>query len=357
MKRKILYMIVTIFICTVLALMETISPYIKSSKIVTFNERIEKKVSGILANNEGRKSSFEIDKITDQLYESQWAIKHTESSKVWSLIDQKREIKVAVVDTGVDYNHPDLKNRVLKNLGYDFYNGDKDPMDDGWHGTHVAGIIAAESNNGVGISGITGPLDIKIIPVKVMDGNGQGPSGIIAEGIRYSVDKGADIINLSISFDVEDEFIADAIKYAWDKGVLVVVASGNNNKNCDYNSPTGDFGAFAVASINDMDERSYFSAFGNSVKLAAPGEKILSTVPGGSYANKDGTSMAAPTVAGIAAVLKAQNPEITPEQLTYILTETASHNTKTTSDKPIGSGSVNAYRAFEKLLEMESENH
>jgi subtilisin family serine protease len=356
MKRTIFYVIVTAFVSAVLASTVSLSPYIELLLANRLNEESLNKSTGVSASAEVRNSYHEVNKVPDPLLESQWTLKYTESARVWNLVEQKREIKVAVVDTGVDYNHPDLKNRVLKKLGYDFYNGDRDPMDDGWHGTHVAGIIAAESGNGIGISGITGSLDVKIIPVKVLDGSGQGPSGIIAEGIRYSVNKGADIINLSINFDVKDEFIADAIKYAWDKGVFVVVASGNNNKNSDYNSPASDFGAFTVASINQAYEKSYFSSFGESVKVSAPGERILSTVPGGTYVNKEGTSMAAPAAAGIAAILKAQMPELTPQQLTDILIETSLNNVKTDSDKPIGSGTVNAYNALTKLLEMESIN-
>lgn len=354
MTKNIFYVIVTVFVSIALTAAGTISPYIITLSTNKLTEEFQNRSTGVSASTQIRKFDSEINKAEDPLFKSQWSINYTQSSKVWPLVDQKKGIKVAVVDTGVDYNHPDLKNRVLKNLGYDFYNGDKDPMDDGWHGTHVAGIIAAESENGIGISGITGSLDIKIIPVKVMNGMGQGPSGIIAQGIKYSVDKGADIINLSITFDVKDELIEDAIRYSWNKGVFVVVASGNNNNNCDYSSPTSDFGAFTVASINEKSERSYFSSFGTSVKVAAPGESILSTVPGGGYANKDGTSMAAPMVSGIAAILKAENPKLTPDELTNILTQSATKDIKTTIDKPIGVGSVSAYSAFTKLLDMES---
>lgn len=354
MRKTMFNIIVGAFIATALATAGSLSPYVKVFAVNKLNGEYENKATGLSASADIGKAGVETNKIPDPLFQSQWALNYIESSRVWSLVDQKKQIKVAVVDTGVDYNHPDLKNRVLKNLGYDFYNGDKDPMDDGWHGTHIAGIIAAEAENGIGISGVTGSLDVKIIPVKVMNGNGQGSSGIIAEGIRYSVDKGADIINLSITFNVKDELIEEAIRYAWDKGVLVVVASGNNNSNCDYSSPTSDFGAFTVASINEKGEKSYFSAFGTSVKVAAPGEGILSTVPGGTYANKDGTSMAAPMATGIAAILKAEDPRLTPQELINILTETAFDNTKTTLDKPIGSGSINAYSAFERLLEIEA---
>ena len=107
-------------------------------------------------------------------FSEQWAITNTKSNLAWSASKQKKQIKVAVVDTGVDYNHPDLKNRVLKDLGYNFLNNSKNTMDDNWHGTHVAGIIAADALNNIGIAGIVGDFDVKIIPIKVLNSKGEG---------------------------------------------------------------------------------------------------------------------------------------------------------------------------------------
>jgi subtilisin family serine protease len=343
----------TLVICTVLALVHPSSPYtgtlneiIEKVDIVNKSENAGHTSEKVFSLKEGKKAAFASETVNDPLFNSQWYIYRTESSRIWPLISQKRGIRVAVVDTGVDYNHPDLKNRVLRELGYDFYNEDKDPMDDGWHGTHIAGIIAAEANNGIGIAGIVGELDVKIIPVKVLNGQGFGAATVIARGIRYSVDMGADIINLSVDFDTKDEFIADAIRYAWDKGVFVVVSAGNNNKNCDFNSPTADFGAYAVAAVDATNEKTYFSSFGKSIRVSAPGQDILSTVPGGIYAGKDGTSMAAPMVTGIAAMLKAHNPSLSPAELAEILTESSVQAIISVPGQPIGKGLVNAYNAF-----------
>lgn len=287
-------------------------------------------------------------KIDDPSYNQQWYIPKSRSDKAWEILKSQREVKVAVVDTGVDYNHPDLKNKVLKDLGYNFINNSKDVMDDNWHGTHVAGIIAAEGGNGIGISGVTGIANVKIIPIKALDKNGQGSSEIIAKGIRYAADKGADVINFSVGFSVKDDFISQAISYAESKGAFVVVSSGNDNINCDNISPSGDEGAYTVASIDRADAKSYFSNYGNSVKIAAPGEEILSTVPGGGYEYKSGTSMAAPIAAGVVAMMKAENPNLSQKDIERILNETAVDVMKKGKDDSTGYGIIDAYRAVEE---------
>lgn len=281
----------------------------------------------------------------------QWFIPYTKSDEALKILKQKKEIKIAVVDTGVDYNHPKLKNKVLKDLGYNFINNTKDAMDDNWHGTHVAGIIAADATNGTDISGITGSADVKIIPIKALDKDGKGTSDIMAKGIRYAADKGADIINFSVGFKVKDTYIEDAIKYAKSKGSFVVVSAGNDGINCDNSSPSGDEGAYTVSSINNQNEKSFFSNYGDSVKLAAPGEMILSTVPNNGYEYENGTSMAAPIVAGIAALIKAENPNLTPDNIEKILDKTATDIEGKGKDEDTGYGLVNAYEAV-KLAEV-----
>ena len=287
--------------------------------------------------------------VNDPGYKIQWAISYTESNKAWRLVKQKREVRVAVLDTGVDYTHPDLKNRVLKSKGYDFVNNDNDPMDDHGHGTHVAGIIAAEANNRKGISGIAGPLDVRIIPVKVLNSKGEGRSDIIAHGIRYAVDSGADIINLSLGTRGKTRDISNAIKYARNKGVFVVAAAGNDNMDADNFSPTGDNGVYAVSAITPAYKKAPFSNYGDRIQGAAPGIKIVSTVPQGGYEAWDGTSMSAPVVSGVAAIIKANTPELTPDQIEKLLNETAVDIMTKGKDPYTGYGLVDAYRAVKKL--------
>jgi Subtilisin-like serine proteases len=292
--------------------------------------------------------------VNDPGYKYEWDISYTQADKAWPLINQKREVKVAVLDTGIDYTHPDLKNRVLLDKGYNFIDNSYDVIDDNGHGTHVSGIIAAEANNKVGIAGITGNLDVKIIPVKVLDENGEGETDNIAKGIVYAVDKGADVINLSFGIKSKSRLIAEAINYAKSKGVFVVAASGNENENSDNFSPAGD-GAFTVAAMNYNYKKAYFSDYGNSIKVAAPGVKILSTVPGG-YEAWDGTSMAAPVVSGIVAMVKAENPQLSPSQIEDILDSTAKDIMYTGKDQQSGYGLIDAYSAIKKVKELEKNN-
>lgn len=288
-------------------------------------------------------------KVNDPGYKSQWAITATESEKAWSLVNQKREIKIAVLDTGIDYNHPDLKNRVLKGLGYDFVNGDNDPIDDNGHGTHVSGIIAAQANNGQGICGITGTLDVKIIPIKVLNQNGEGDSDIIARGIRYAADQGADIVNLSFGCIGKSADIENALIYAQDKGVFSVAAAGNDSTDCNIYTPAGDKEAFTVSAINNRLKRADFSNFGSNIEVASPGVRILSTVPNGGYEAWDGTSMAAPVVSGIAAIIKAENPTLSPQQIRSILENSAKDILVKGKDIYSGYGLVDAYTAIKKV--------
>lgn len=286
--------------------------------------------------------------VNDPNYKYEWAITATQANKAWSLINQKREVKVAVLDTGVDSTHVDLKNRVLTDLGYNFINNSKNVSDDNGHGTHVSGIIAAEANNKQGIAGIAGTLDVKIIPVKVLDKNGEGESDKIAKGIIYAADNGADIINLSFGTKGTCEEIESAIKYAKEKGVFVVVAAGNDNADASLYTPAGDDeDAFTVSAITQQNTKASFSNYGSSIDVAAPGVKIISTVPNG-YAVYDGTSMAAPIVSGVAALVKAQNPNLTPDQIAEILDSTATDILTSGKDLQSGYGVVNAYKAILK---------
>lgn len=291
--------------------------------------------------------------VNDPGYKYEWYIPYSQADKAWSLVNQKREVKVAVLDTGVDYTHPDLKNKVLVDEGYNFVDNNYNVMDYDGHGTHISGIIAAEANNSIGLAGVTGNLDVKIMPVKVLDQDGEGDTISVVKGILYAVDNGANIINLSLGIRSKVELIAQAIDYAKSKGVFVVTASGNDNENSDNFSPAGD-GGYTVAAMNYNYKKASFSDYGNSVKVAAPGVKILSTVPGG-YEAWDGTSMAAPVVSGIAAMLKAENPDLTPAQLEDILDNTATDIMYEGRDQATGFGLVNAYEAVKKVKEMENK--
>lgn len=279
----------------------------------------------------------------------QYAIKNSESIGMWNNVEQEETVRVAVIDTGVDYKHIDLKNRVNIELGYDFVNNDNDPMDDNGHGTHVTGIIAAETNNNEGISGIVGELDVEIMPIKVLDEKGRGKSEDIADGIIFAVDNGADIINLSLGGTSEDIYVTEAIEYAIEKGVMVIAAAGNERKNADEYVPAGVDGVYTVAASTITNRVAKFSNYGECVDIAAPGVSILSTIPGDRYAAWDGTSMAAPIVSGIAAVMIGEDSELKADEIIRIFNESAKDISSDGEDIRSGYGIIDGNKALELL--------
>ncbi|GKX65703.1 S8 family peptidase [Inconstantimicrobium mannanitabidum] len=276
----------------------------------------------------------------------------TEAYKAWSMVKQQKQIKVAVVDTGVDYNHPALKGKIDLANAYNFVSNNKNVMDDQGHGTHVSGIITTNTKDNYGLMGITGQLNVQILPVKVLDSNGSGDSDIIAQGITYAVDKGADIINMSFGGEGTSPEINNAIQYAVQKGVIVVAAAGNDNTDCSTFTPASLDNVLTVSALSMSDRKSSYSNYGNAVELSAPGDMILSTYPNGRYAFMSGTSMATPVVTGIAAIVKAQNPTLTAAQIEKILEKSSVDLGVKGKDKYYGYGKVDAYKALNSMVTL-----
>jgi subtilisin family serine protease len=313
-------------------------------KVINPIDKVEVGKDFVLDDVNGK---IEID-VNDPGVEIQWSLINTQSYLVWDYIRdvQDETIYVAVLDTGVDYTHVDLKNRVDASLGYDFVNDDDDPMDDNGHGTHVSGIIAAEMNNEAGIVGIVGDLDIVIIPIKVLDEEGTAEADDIEAGIEYAIEQGADIINLSFGGSIDDsEGIQSAIEEAIAKDILVVAAAGNDGQNCDTYIPASVDGVYTVAASDIGNRLASFSNVGDCIEIVAPGEKIVSTVLDDGYEAWDGTSMAAPIVSGIAAMFKAYDPDLSCDEIIALLNSTASDLIQST----VGNGLVNAANAYEEL--------
>jgi len=242
-----------------------------------------------------------------------WGIARTGADKLNKRVSGSGVVVVAVVDTGVDASHPLLTGKVL--AGYDFVNGDNYAGDDSnlGHGTFVAGIIAM----------VAGELPVRILPVKVLNADGVGYDSDIADAIYYSVDKGADVINLSLGGPGYSPVLEEAVNYAVRNGVVVTAAAGNDSSDAGNYSPAGIQSCITVSAVNRDDIITGFSNFGDVVDIAAPGKSIVSSVPlnvdpdgiRDGYASYDGTSAAASFVAGIGALLRIQNESFTVEQV------------------------------------------
>jgi len=224
---------------------------------------------------------------------------------------------VAVVDTGIAY-HPALDSRVLTE-GRDFVDNDRDPSNDGnSHGTHVSGIIVDAAHG----------MDVKLLGIRVLGNDGEGSLLNVGNGIRFAADNGANVINLSLSANVHSQFIDDAITYAQSKNVTVVAAAGNidsNNPDPDaaHRCPSHMEDIIVVSSVTELGSLAASSCRGYTVDVAAPGVNICSTLPGGAYGYKSGTSMATPFVSTAAAMYIIQNPTATPRQVANFFIDTA----------------------------------
>lgn len=322
---------------------------------------------------------------SDPLFSEQWAW-HQESgidimaSGAWDISHGSNDVLVAVIDTGIDYKHEDLAANIWRNPGEIAGNGidddnngyvddvhginailgNGDPMDDHYHGTHCAGIIGAVGNNQVGVTGAC--WNVKLMSLKFLDGNGRGLTSDAIACIDYAIEMGAQILSNSWGSEEYSLALRDAIGRAEEAGILFVAAAGNSSESSDelplYPAAMANENILSVASINKWDELSYFSNYGpESIDIAAPGSDILSTLPTSStfsmlqknyptdYHTLSGTSMAAPHVAGIAALLKAHDSTLTWRGLKDTLMRTATRKSYL-SDKVKSSGVLNAKYAL-----------
>ncbi|WP_128101694.1 S8 family peptidase [Paenibacillus sp. DCT19] len=237
----------------------------------------------------------------DPFFPYQYNLPKINAPAAWDINQSNSTIKIAIIDTGVQLNHPELAAKLLP--GYDYVDYDNIPEDGNGHGTHVAGIAASITNNGVGIAGVA-PL-ASIVPLRVLDNNGQGTMGNVGNGLVFAANNGVQVINLSLGGPMGEAFLQAAVQYAWDRGAVIIAAAGNDNTSYPI-VPASYPNVIAVASTDPSDLKSNFSNYGPWVDMAAPGDTILSTYLGGSYAYLSGTSMAAPHVAGVAALLAAK---------------------------------------------------
>jgi thermitase len=275
----------------------------------------------------------------DPSFSLQWGMNKIKAPDAWTTNHGDPSVNVAVLDTGVSLTHPDLQGKVLASTNF----SSSSTVDDvNGHGSHVAGIAAATTNNAVGVAGVGYNADI--MNVKVLGDSGSGLYSDVCSGITWAADHGADVINLSLGGTMASSALESAVNYAWSKGVVVVAAAGNNASSTPF-YPAYYANVIAVAATTDLDRLASFSDFGDWVDVSAPGISVYSTIPGG-YGYMSGTSMASPFVSGLAALLFAQLSDTNGNGL---LNDEVRSRIQSTADNVgltgIGSGRINAYRA------------
>jgi thermitase len=279
-------------------------------------------------------------RVGDEQREAQWALDRIGIDAAWAVTTGSPRVRVAVVDTGIDARHPDLRGRVLP--GRDLVNGDDDATDDNFHGTHCAGIVAAGRDNG-GTVGVA-PA-VSLLPVKVLDAKGSGTLSQVAAGIVWAADQRPAVLSLSLGTDQPSQLLADAVRHAQARGALVVAGTGNRGHDKPF-YPAVLPGVLAVGATGKDDVRAPFSNYGSHVGLTAPGRDILSTIPDGKWARMSGTSMATPHVAGLAALLASHRPTLDAAGLRARLEATAVDLGRPGRDDDHGVGRIDAARAL-----------
>jgi subtilisin family serine protease len=291
-----------------------------------------------------------------------------DADHAWDLVQGSRKVTVAVIDSGIDYNHRDLAANMWINrgekpgngidddrngyvddiFGIDTVNGDGDPMDDNRHGTHCAGTIGAVGNNGVGVAGVC--WQVSLMALKFLSANGSGYSSDAIECIDYAIANGADVLSNSWGGDRYSHALSDAIGRAQSAGILCITAAGNNGRDNDiypfYPSSYENENILSVASITRDGKLSPFSNFGSfSVDVAAPGSSIFSTLPGNGYGSLSGTSMATSHVAGLVALMLARDRS---QPMEIIRSKIITHGTSRSGldGRLVSSGYINAHGAL-----------
>jgi thermitase len=281
----------------------------------------------------------------DPGFVNQWGMVKIQAPQAWDITAGSPSVSIAILDTGVDIDHPDLANKFISNVNF----SDSATSDDAYgHGTHVAGIAAAITNNGVGVAGLG--YSCSIMNVKVLGDTGAGAYSWIASGIIWAADNGAEIINLSLGGSSASSTLEDAINYAWSKGVVIVAAAGNNGDTTPF-YPAYYTNCIAVAATDANDAKTSWSNYGDWVDLAAPGLNIYSTLKENGYGYKSGTSMASPHVAGLAGLVFTM---VADSNGNGFLNDEVRSQIQVTCDNiglgGIGSGRINAYRAVQTTI-------
>lgn len=282
----------------------------------------------------------------DAQFSASWGVEAINAPSIWAFTTGVG-VKVAVLDTGVDPRHPDLAGRVLP--GVDLVNNDQDASDDHGHGTHVAGSVAAVANNGLDVAGVA--PGASIIPVKVLNANGQGTNADIANGILEAAKLGAKIINLSLGGRDNSETIRRAIASVQERGVIVIAAAGNSGVSTPF-FPAANEGVIGVAAVDSRRQKPSFSNYGDYIDIAAPGVDIGSTKMGGGVTKMSGTSMASPHVAGACALLVGRFPNLKTGHLTRLMQKSGHPTTGFSGNSP---RALNVEEAFVQVPTLDMQ--
>ena len=297
----------------------------------------------------------------DPSYPLQWGLPRIGAPRAWDIIGPTggAGVIIAIVDTGIDLSHPDFACPDKLTSGYDFVNDDPDPQDDDWrgHGTHVAGIGGACTNNTVGVAGVA--WAVRLMPVKVLDSAGSGSYSNLANGIAYAADHGAGIINLSLGGVADSQIMSSAVQYAVSRGLLVVAAAGNcasGGSGCGglvnpVMYPAAYPDVVAVAATSTDDSHAYFSEHHPYVDVSAPGMDIFSTVVG-TYGSLSGTSMSTPFVCGLAALVWSVQSELPAGQVRALIEANADDLGTAGRDDYFGYGRINAGRTLQAQMTL-----
>ena len=274
----------------------------------------------------------------DEYFDRQWATNKIELNNAWDLEEGSADITIAVLDSGIDLEHPDLKQNIIP--GYDFVNDDSAAWDDNGHGTAIAGVIGAIGNNSQGIAGVD--WQSKLMPLKVVDGDGIGTYYDVAQGIIYAADHNARIINLSIGGYAYSYALKDAVDYALEKGCVLVAAVGNDGIDTPM-YPAAYEGVIGAAATDSQDRVDKNSNYGDFVDLAAPGLSVYTTEPEGRYGYNSGSSLACSHTAGLIGLILSSQPSLSRDRVEGILYNSSDYIRE---DKSYGHGRINAYRAL-----------
>lgn len=285
-------------------------------------------------------------------------IKATEG---WEETKGSPDIIIAILDSGVDLLHPELADKTVSG-GRDFVNDDFDATDDHYHGTMMASMAAADTNNGEGIAGVA--WNCLILPVKIVDQEGLGDYATLIEGLMWAADEGADVINLSVGGATPSPSLESALKYAYDKGVVIVAAAGNDTNQVVYPAAYDQY-CLAVGATDYNDQRAAWSATGPEIDVAAPGERILGAVPTWFYGANSlpyafgwGTSAATALVTGLAALIRSNKPWLTNAEVMDVIRFTADDINAAENpgvDEYIGYGRINLDKALSPQIILSSK--